>query len=71
MKRMMHPQHGWTHACNANEEKYLRERGWDDEKINAAPQVTQEEVLSPGSPPAPDGAAPVKRKPGRPPKPKA
>lgn len=67
MKRMQHPRHGWTHVYTASEEKYHRERGWvDDAPINAAPQDMQESGGSSGSAPAPVGAAPVKRKPGRP-----
>ncbi len=32
MKRMKHPQHGWHHALDANEEARMRENGWEDDE---------------------------------------
>lgn len=32
MKRMMHPQHGFHHAYDTNEETRMRANGWVDEE---------------------------------------
>jgi hypothetical protein len=54
---------GWTRFPRSKEAKALG--AWPP--VNAAPQDQQEGGVSPGSgAPAPDGAAPVKRRPGRP-----
>lgn len=31
MKRMRHKEHGFTHAYDQNEEKFLRSKGWVDD----------------------------------------
>jgi hypothetical protein len=61
--RLKHADHGYHYVYDSNDEAAHRAIGWADE--NAAPQVKPEQSPSPATP-APDGAAPVKRKPGRP-----
>ena len=73
---MKHPVLGNRHVDDA-EQAEREAAGWvrwprtkaqkEGAPNNAAPQEQPEVAVSPGNPtPAPDGAAPVKRKPGRP-----
>ena len=78
MRRMKHPQHGWTHAYTPTEEAYLRRLGWGDddpepppknaeEPVSVPPPIEVVEQPSPPEPPQPaGGGTPIKRKPGRP-----
>ncbi len=73
MLYMKHHELGNAHVADA-EQAQREADGWvrwprtKAQKVNAAPQDKQECVVSPGSTPAPDGAAPARKKPG--PKPK-
>lgn len=61
---LSHPLHGRHYVYSDADEATHRAIGWGD--LNAAPQVhPPEQSVSPATP-APVGAAPVKRKPGRP-----
>jgi hypothetical protein len=45
MKRMMHPQHGFHNAIDANEEARMRLNGWvDDVPVESAPVPEVEQV---------------------------
>lgn len=67
MIRLQHPQHGFAFAHNKPEEETMRKAGWTDEaQPVAAPQDNEQQATNEAQ--APDGVAPVRRKPG--PKPK-
>ncbi len=72
MIRMKHELHGFTHANDGNEEKYLRNLGWIAETEKFASEVDVEVKLKIKSEdePAPPGfeqdASKITRPPGRP-----
>lgn len=53
MKRMKHPQHGFHHAYDGNEEARMRSNGWVDDEPATEVEPDPVDEVAPAAPAAP------------------